>query len=262
MADDTVTSGNRIFGDLDYEMKHNGKELQRVPLTKEGRQRFLLQYDGIMLVKGKDAKQFKDVPSIFETYQSAVAQGDLEIDPNDGPALEDVIEGDEAERLWAIYQNPFEKLSDSHPVNSGYDKDEFLKILKSPEAVKAIYRDQGEITTLALFVNDLAHCSWLDADYYKAKYPEAIATKNHLVFPGIVTDELKRGASYSVSLIQMIVKVQAMRKTPIRISFECTDSSYKYIPRIVRYAIGRTGLGRTEGFKKPVSRFDYYALTK
>lgn len=259
---DTVTAGNRVFGDLDHEMEQSGKELQRVPLTKEGRQRFLLQYDGTMIVKGKDAKHFKEATPVFETYQAAIERGDLTVDAENGPALKEVIDGDEAERLWNIYQKPFEKLSDSHPINSGYDKEEFLKILKSPEMVKAIYRDKGEITTLALFVNDLEHCSWLDADYYKNKYPEAIATGNHFVFPGIVTDELKRGASYSLPLLQMIAKVQAMRKTPAIISFECTDTSYKYIPRIVRFAIGRTGVAKTEGFKKPVSRFDYYALTK
>ncbi len=259
---DTVTSGKNVYGDLAQEMTQQGKEYNKVPITKDGRQRFLYQYDGNFIISGGEGEQFKKTSTVHETYEMAVRRGDISVDPEEGPAIEAIIEGEEAERLWKIYRKPFERLSHAHPINSGYDKDEFFNILKDPEAVKAIYREKGEITTLALFVNDLDHCSWLDANYYKKKYPEAVETGNHFIFPGIVTDELKRGASFSVPLIQLIAKVQSLRKTPAVISFECSDISYKYIPRIVRFAIAKSGVAKTKGFKQPVSRFDYYAITK
>lgn len=259
---DTVTSGKSVYGDLEHELSQQGKEYRRVPITKDGRQRFLYQYDGKIIISEEGSKQFKKAPPVYEVYEAAVARGDITVDAEKGPALKDVIDGEEAEKLWAIYQKPFERLSDSHPINSGFDKAEFLKILKDPEAVKAIYREKGEITTLALFVNNLEHCSWLDARYYKSKYPEALETDNHFIFPGIVTDELKRGASYSVPLMQLLAKVQAMRESPAIISFECTDISYKYIPRIVRFAVSRSGVAKVKSLKQPVSRFDYYAITK
>lgn len=259
---DTVDSNGKVFGDLDHELQGTAIEYRRLPITKDSRQRFLYQYDGKFILNDDKEAPFIMAPGIFETYQQAVEEGTLPFDPNNGPALAEVIDGEEAERLWNIYHKPFERLSDSHPINSGYDKDGFLEILRDPEAVKAVYREDGVITTLALFLNDIKHCDWLDPSYYESHYPDAVRTGNHFIFPGIVTDELKRGASFSLPLIQLIAKTQALRKTPAVISFECTDKSYRYIPRIVRFAINRSGAAKTTGFENPVSRFDYYAISK
>jgi hypothetical protein len=259
---DTVTTDGKVYGDLDAEMQKSNIPHQKVQITKDGRQRFLYQYDGNFEARRGHSDEFKKTLTVYEAYKRAIADGGISPNDENGPALAEVIDGEEAEKLWSIYKKPFERLSDEHPINSGYHKDEFLDILRDPEAVKAVYRESGEITTLALFVNNLAYCTWLNADYYKSKYPEAVETGNHFIFPGIVTDELKRGASYSIPLIQLIAKVQSLRETPAIISFECTDISYKYVPRIVRFAIAKSGVAKTKGLKKPISRFDYYAIKK
>ncbi len=259
---DTVTADNKVYGDLAEELESTDAEYNKVAITKSGRQRFLYQYDGEFVLNADKHAPYRESAGVYEVYEQAVQNGNLDIDEQNGPALKDKIEGEDAERLWSIYRAPFDKLSAGHPIDSGYSRDEFFEMLRDPETVKAIYREDGTITTLAFFVGNLDHAPWLNKDHYEEKYPEAVKTGNHFVFPGIVTDELKRGASYSVPLMKLLSRVQGMRQSPAIISFECTDISYKYVPKIVRYAVRRSGVAKMCGLKQPKSRFDYYAITK
>lgn len=250
-----------VYGDLSAELVDANIEHTKLSAAPEGQERFLPQYDGLFTVRGRGRERFKEVPRLHDVYLQAVAEGRIKFDANEGPALADIITGLDADRLWKIYQKPFAKLSQSHPITVGYSEEEFREMLADDETVKAVYRQNGRIVTMAFFVNNLDHCDWLDKSYYAQKYPEATATKNHWVFPGIVTDEKKRGERLSIPLLTLVAKVQALTKSPAIISFECTEVSSKYIPKIAAMAIRRSMVAKTAGFKQ-VSRLDHYAITQ
>ena len=259
---DTVTAGDTVYGDLDKELNDQGMAHHKAEVSKAGKKSWLAQYEGKFTVRKHPDAKFANESSVFEVYEQSVKNGEIKYDPQTGPALLDVVEGDEAERLWKIYEGPFEKLTATHPVNGGYKKDEFMEMLSDPSTLKVVYRDNGTITTLAFFVNNLDHCDWLDKEYYQKTYPEAMETNNVYVFPGIVTDEMKRGSAYSIPMIGLLAKVQALRKTPAIIAFECTEVSSKYVPKIVKFAINSGGSAKIEGISQDQmkSRLDYYAI--
>lgn len=258
---DTVKRGEIVFGDLDRELTDRGVTHQKADIAKDGKKSWLAQYEGQFVVTGRHAKAYSNDITPIEIYRQAVEKGKIKYNAQTGPALLDIIDGEDAERLWKIYEGPFEKLSATHPINSGYKREEFIEMLKDPETLKAVYRENGAITTLAFFVNNLDHCDWLDKSYYESHYPEAMKTKNIFVFPGIVTDELKRGGAFSVPIIDLLAKVQAMRKTPAIIAFECTETSSRYVPKIVQFSINKSGAAIIKDVKQEKSRLDYYAIT-
>lgn len=258
---DTVKRGEVVFGDLDQELTERGIAHQKADIAKNGKKSWLAQYEGQFVVTGRHAGTYSNDVTPMEIYRQAVEKGKIKYNAQTGPALLDIIDGDDAERLWKIYEGPFEKLSATHPINSGYKREEFIEMLKDPQTLKAVYRENGAITTLAFFVNNLDHCDWLDKSYYESQYPEAMRTKNVFVFPGIVTDELKRGGAFSVPIIDLLAKVQAMRKTPAVIAFECTETSSRYVPKIVQFSINKSGAAIIKDVKQEKSRLDYYVIT-
>lgn len=82
------------------------------------------------------------------------------------------------------------------------------------------------------------------------------------MFPGIVSDEAKRGNSYATELINLATKLAAKRKTNLLITFECTEISSQYIPRLVTAAINHSGDAEVEGIAEPITRINYYAITR
>lgn len=253
-----------IYGDLAEELKVAGVVHTRWSTAPEGQERCLYQYDGIF-VPGKIGgrlDEFRSTQPIHQVYGQAVNSGKIKFDPLDGPAFAEVIQGQEADQLWKFYDASFKKLSNTHPILTGYSENDFRQMLADPTIAKLVYRQKGNIVTMAFLLNGLQRCDWLDAEYYAQKYPAATLTNNHWVLPGIVTDEKRRGERLSVPLLSLAAKVQAMTGSNAVISFECTEESMKYIPRIAQLAIRKSMAGRIKGGFNEVSRLEYYAIAK
>ena len=259
---DTVTAKGTVNGATEIsEIRYSSdNKLAIEKLTAQGDEKKLGQYTGVMNLKGHKRESFNAAPDICTVYNEAVASGEIEDGSVNGPSVLSVANDEEAEKLWSIYKRPFEKLSSGHPINAGFSELAFKGLMKDPDTVKVVNRSEGELTSLALFVTDLGHCPWLDEKYFTENYPRAVETGNMFVFLGIVTDENHRGASHSLTLIKLLSKLQARRKSSAIISFECGDISAKYIPRAVRYGIWRSGYASISGTKKPKSELSYYAL--
>ena len=96
--------------------------------------------------------EVKEGPPLREVYRKLVEGGELSVDENDGVALIDVIEGEDADKIWEIYNNPFAKLTEGHPMYAGFTKEDLLDILADPQVAKIVNRANGSITTLCFFV--------------------------------------------------------------------------------------------------------------
>lgn len=204
-----------------------------------------------------------EAPNFNDVFRREVKAGKLPENSHDGASVVDVIEGEEAERLWQLYSVPFDKLTAEHPISGGFDREGFLEIMRSPDVVKVVNRVDGKISTLMTFVTSFEHATWLNEDWYREHYDEYIDSDNLWIFPGIVTDENMRGQNYSAEVVKLAMAVTAKRGSDILITFECTEISSKYVPAIVKAGIESTGLGKVEGiddYTKPVDELEYEAL--
>ncbi len=203
-----------------------------------------------------------EAPSFYEVYRDAVENGELSDDPSNGVSVQEVIENEEAEAIWKIYENPFEELGRDDPTHAGFDREQLLDILKDPAVTKIINRVDGEITTLCIFLHDFEKAPWFNADYYKENYPEYYDTGNILMFPGIVSDENKRGNNYAMDVIDTATKLAAKRGSNTLVTFECTEISTTYIPEIVTAAINNSGAANITSLDQSISQIEYFAVKK
>ena len=201
-------------------------------------------------------------PSITEAYKQAVTDGEIVGDGTNGASLIEVIEGEEAEKLWQLYDKPFQDLGQDHPSNAGFDQKGLMEILADPSVAKLVNRVDGQITTLCIFVQDFEHYPWFNNKFYADNYPEYFNTGNVLIFPGIVSDENLKGASYSSRLVSLATQLYAKRGSNVLVTFECTEISATYIPKIVNRAINHGGYGTISGIENPISLTEYRVLRK
>jgi hypothetical protein len=210
----------------------------------------------------KDTQEVKESLSINEIYGQMIAKGELSANPDNGVSLVETITGPEAERIWEIYQEPFDELSKEHPMYAGFSKEELMDILADPAVAKVVNKVEGTISTLCFFVDDFDQCPWFNKEYYQERYPEYYDTKNILIFPGIVTDPKMRGNDYALAVIDLATQLYARRDSNVLVTFECTETSAVYIPTIVEMALGHSGKGKISGIEDPISVTEYKALRK
>lgn len=247
-----------------------GEQLQEMPWAESERlggkqERFLNQYAQKITLQhdiNPDVEAYQVAKSISEQYKEEVDAGRIKFDEHNGPAIVDSITGTQADDLWQIYKQAFDKIGDGHPVNAGFDHDEFMHILASPSVAKVIDRKDGLITALATFLTNFDDCPWLNPEYYTSHHSEAVDTNNVFIFTGIVADEKRSGSLRSMGLIALLIKVVAARKSPVLLTFECGDESAKYVPKILEAAINLRTAGRVSDLRNHISQLSFHAIKK
>lgn len=204
----------------------------------------------------------REAPSLYEVYRECIERGEIRADPHNGVALAAIIEGEEAEEIWQIYETPFDELTKEHPMNAGFTKEQLLGLLANPAVTKIVHRVNSAITTMCLLVYDFDYCPWFNRQYYKRWYSEYYDSNNIAIFPGIVSDNKVRGKSYSLRLLSLASRLGARRGSNILITFECTETSGAYIPAVVALGINRGGWGKVESMADPISVTTYKVLRR
>lgn len=201
-------------------------------------------------------------PTISDIYKRLIDTGEIIEDRINGPSLADTITGEEAEAIWEMYEKPFEGLGWDDPTVAGFEKDELIQILADPSISKIINRVDGKITTLMLFLQDFEKAPWFNKYRYAKDYKEYFDTNNILMFPGIVSDENKRGNNFGMEIVEFVTKLVAKRASNLLITFECTEVSTIYVPKIVKAAIEHSGLAHVEGLDNPIGKIVYFGISK
>lgn len=223
---------------------------------------FLNQYIGKVHINpdGMNEKVV-NVRSYYDTYISAIENGDIVKNEDDGTFIVETVESQtEIDRLWLIYSRPFEDISAQSPISAGYDEDGFRKAMQDPSVIKAINIKDGLITTLAIFETTLDDATWLNKTYFEENFGDELETGNLLLFTGIVSDENMRGNSYSADVIQLLLKIAKLRGQDQIITFECNEVSAEYLPLIVDSVINESGIARVTGLEKAVSKVVFRSL--
>lgn len=204
-----------------------------------------------------------EAPSIHEAYKDAIARGIIEVDSQNGPSIEQAMSEQDMQKIWEIYEKPFERLSKGTPVLAGFDEESLREMLSDPDIVKVINRQEGEITTLLFFTQNFDQYPWFNKEHFQKLYPEYFNTGNILLCPGIVSDESLRGAAFSWSLVDLLARTLAHRGSNIMLSFECTEISTRYIPtKVVARGVEASGVGVVRHYEQPEVTVEYKVLRK
>lgn len=204
----------------------------------------------------------REAPSLYDVYQQSLESGQETQASENGPSLAATIEGEEAEEIWKIYENPFEDLGRDDPTLAGFNKEQLMDILTDPDVIKVVNRVNGEITTMCIFLQNCDKAPWFNKHYYEREYPDYYRTNNILMFPGIVSDEDKRGNKYAMDVINLANRLLARRGSDFLVTFECTEVSSTYIPKIVEGAVNSSGVTNITGLDTPKTVINYYAIKK
>ncbi|MBP9813148.1 hypothetical protein KBC51_01770 [Candidatus Saccharibacteria bacterium] len=195
-------------------------------------------------------------PSIQDSYNALKELNPETYNDFDGMTL---VKGDklnekDIEALWQMYDVQFTNLISENPSMQKQTKEDFTKTLLNPATVAGIKYKDGQPICLAYFVSDLSNIYWLRSEYYKEQFPG----KNIWYFPGIVTDERHSGGAHSLKVVKMLTDLAHMTGINTIITFQTTNVSKDYIPKIVEQVINSTGT--TEISLSEIANYNYSGL--
>ncbi len=100
----------------------------------------------------------------------------------------EVVEGHLASECWFLYESSFGVLVTRSPCRQSYTREEFFAAMSTPHVQKFIAECEGRLVGLGIKTNDLRHVSWINPEYFEAKYPEQYA-KGAGYMQGVATTE-------------------------------------------------------------------------
>ena len=175
------------------------------------------------------------------------------------------------EEIWSMYEGQFEQLVEDHPSLQIQPKEELEKMLKDPASLNIACFDDGKIAALMYFVTNIDVCPWLKKDFYSRT--SSGDNEQILYFPGIVVeaDKARQGANYVSDMLSVSneVLLDPDVAEDARITFQCTNVSATYIPKIVSDFIARSVKTRTVlptntedyGVFKPTAEYQYRVVS-
>ncbi len=238
--------------DEKYAMEYFGDE--QLPSTVDF-------FTGIVDVGHESGSHIVDTSSLSDVYNKAIQDGEIAFDGQNGAGLVTIIDEDVSEEIWDIYKRPFDELGANDPTQAGFTKRMLLEILKDPSIAKIVNRVDGDITTLLIFLQDFEKAPWFNKAYYEKYYNRYVKTNNVLMFPGIVSDDTKRGNNYAMKVIDLAAELIKKRGSDMLITFECTQISTAYIPKIVTAAVGNNGLVSVSGLEERIGGIEYFGIS-
>jgi hypothetical protein len=197
----------------------------------------------------------------YKAYEKKVQEGKYTVDTENGTVLlrGPDISDEQAEEMWAIYQDRFQWLGKNHPVSMEDTKDEFFAVLKSPDALCSVRFKEGKPVCFMDLVGSSDSLYWLNPAFLNDKQQMGTKPNQQFVFfPGIVAGE--QGANYSAEVIGLAASIAFDSGGAYKIIFENTNRSEGYIPRIVRDSILAVGNGEV-GMPEPIDK-TYYRCTR
>jgi hypothetical protein len=175
--------------------------------------------------------------TIRDIYVDLVKKGELQIDPKNGVLVLDpeVIKNDNIlqNKIWDLCISRFNDLEEGLPFNQGFDKDEFFKyILFNPTTTTIIHKTDGELDCVATFMHDIKNAPWLNANFYNERYGDEL-----LSYFVLIAKAQEASGRLSMELISMLMKLAQKAKRNVWVTFECTNISAEYVPKIVSMAV-------------------------
>jgi hypothetical protein len=144
------------------------------------------------------------------------------------------------ERIWDIYDSQFQALVDDHPVKGALSKQELFDCLSDEDChLSAYFDDSDTIMGFGYTVDDIRLCPWLNEEHFL----EQAQGLNYVYMPGIATAKEAASPISGQIMLQMInEKFNDINNQPFLLTYECSNLSARYIPKIVRRTLEGSGL--------------------
>lgn len=161
------------------------------------------------------------------------------------------IDDDLMEEVWSMYQAQFEKLIAENPSMQAQTKADLRTTLSSDGAMLIATFEDGKPTCAGYFVSDITQVYWLRNEFYAQAFPG----KTVWYFPGIAAKPEHEGRANSIAITSLGARIAHQCSIEPVITFQCTNISKDYIPRIVQLAVERTKLFTID--LKPIAEYKY-----
>lgn len=222
--------------EVDYlrELLGGSKEIPIID-DKNGTQASITHFEG--LVNPISQAEGSDYTTLRGVFLDLVAKGEMQKTVENGVTIIDPQEitnnPELRDQLWDLCISQFEELGEGLPFEQGFDKDEFLNdVLSNPMTTTIANYKNGRPNCIATFMHDTKGAYWLNEDYYKKNYKD-----DFLSYFVLIAKEKDSGGRPSMDIIKMLVKLTQEAKKPMWVTFECTNVSAHYVPRIVSMAV-------------------------
>ncbi len=194
-----------------------------------------LNVDHLITSNGTPAATFH-----FESKFSPVSEKLLQYVPEDNLEYLNTKEEVDAnfERIWEIYSKQFESLVADHPINGALTKEDLYQSLISDNTNLLVYLDENSVVqSFGYIVKDLNLCPWLNTDYFMSE-----SSGDPIYYmPGIATDP-EAGLSLSMKIMKELLCDNLMEVGSWTITFECSNISASYIPKLVTRTLEKAGV--------------------
>ncbi len=100
-----------------------------------------------------------------------------------------VDQPDEAERCWQVYRGAFAPMATRTPMRHGsYTREQFGELLSDRDFAKYIAYVGPMVAGLCLITAALHKVPWINADYYRFRYPDLYEKGRVFYLPAVVID--------------------------------------------------------------------------
>ncbi|HJP96534.1 MAG TPA: hypothetical protein VJ843_04135 [Candidatus Saccharimonadales bacterium] len=142
-------------------------------------------------------------------------------------------------RIWQIYQEQFQQLVDDHPIAGALKEAGLRQAIMAEGSRLAVYRDdEGKIMSFGYAVDDLSLCPWLNEAHFDDMNPEGLP---YMYMPGIATSK-EATTPLSTKIMNHILQETLSKRGDFILTFECSNLSARYIPKLVRRAVAQSGI--------------------
>lgn len=181
------------------------------------------------------------IKGLHQSFSEMIDKGIIAAEQHQqGASYAQTIDKNEARRLYPIYESAFRVLN-QHPCRQGLNPDEFYAVMtEEEESAKLIYRVDGEVSTLLIFGDDLSKYPWINAPYYKSKFPEEYDGKQIMYFPALCTDPKKQGDANSEHVINLIAQMVEYGNNEIVVAFDCCDVNDGFLDKYIEFLVNKT----------------------
>lgn len=170
-----------------------------------------------------------------QAFAEMVADGEVpEEQFVNGVSVQDVVEGEEADRLQEFYDGAYGTIAD-HPCEQGLTPEEFGKKLEDPGTSKTVFRRDGVAESLCLTTEQLEKLTWVNSDYYytddfRSRFGEGAPTW----YPGIATDPDPSVAGHNFGeIMAWFTKLSEKGDNNSVVVFDTPDVNTEFMPGAV-----------------------------
>lgn len=160
-------------------------------------------------------------------------------------------------QIWDIYDSRFQELVDDHPIRGQLSQKELHEVLSAEGCyLKAYIDDDRKIQSFGYLISDLKLCPWLNKEFFKEKSDG----DQTVYFSGIASAKTSSRMT-SFSLINAFTHQLAQKWPESNLTFECSNKSAKYIPRIVKKSFEVGGMCKLEDMTERRYHYKVIKLT-